>query len=143
MTMDILLTGAVSIVSAMIGGGISYLAQSAQDHRKNAREDFQAFFRAYAVFTAELNAGPRPSHDSRCALLASIEALRMTLPEEKQEPLKAMFDVVRKRDIDSHELSVSFDALVRVGHDLFSQKRFLVRLWGKIKSAIKRKRQPK
>lgn len=27
MTMDILLTGAVSIVSAMIGGGISYLAQ--------------------------------------------------------------------------------------------------------------------
>ena len=43
MNLDILLTGVISIISAVIGGGISYLAQSAQKRRKNVREDFQAF----------------------------------------------------------------------------------------------------
>lgn len=143
MNLDILLTGVISIISAVIGGGISYLAQSAQERRKNVREDFQAFFRAYAVFTAELNDGQTPSSSSRCALLASIEVLRMTLSGDNAKPVLRMFNVVRKLDVDVRELSDSFDAIVRVGHNLFLQKRFLVRLLGKIKSAIKRKRQPK
>lgn len=123
--MEEICSAIITVLAAAFGALVGYVAQRKMEQQKNKRDDFLAFFRAYAAFTSELSDNRENSSANRYSLIATIQALRLSLKKSDWKVLRKMYDLLLVNEIDTKSLAAAFDEIVDLGHRrLFSERKY-------------------